>query len=549
MRKYFSLTRTLLKNTAGMVADGKTKKLRVYLLYGVLALCFLPVLFMLYYMFDEAFKTMVQLQQSGSILAAGFHITNLVTFLFSIFLIPSVFYFSKDSDILLSLPLKPQTILASKFSVCLMYEYVFTLMVFIPLIIGYLGNISVGFLFYIFMILVVLTLPIYPLVLSSIISMLVMRFVPFFKNRDRFNMIGGILSVALALGFSFMMNSSGMEKNDPSALVNLLIEGNNSMISMFAYLFPGVPFATRALVNQDILQLVIYLLILVAALTVFLFMGKYFYFKGALGFDETKSTRKVLNDKEMNKALAQKSKVFTYTRKEIWLLLRTPVYFLNCIGSCIIVPIALVIGIFAGGSDSVNLSALSNVNFHGYLSYTILVGCAIGFLLGCINMISATAISREGTNVIFMKYIPMPLGKQIIAKMNAGILVSFITILMMFAIAYFIFPYLPITYYIAALLCACVTAILGNELGIIVDMAHPKLVWEQEAAAVKQNLSGMIAMFGGMLLAGLFIGLLFIIPKNLISVVSIGILIAILLVSIVLYNKLETIACFFFKKI
>lgn len=50
MRKYFSLTRTLFKNAAGMVADGKTKKMRVYLLYGFLAICFIPLLFMLYYM-------------------------------------------------------------------------------------------------------------------------------------------------------------------------------------------------------------------------------------------------------------------------------------------------------------------------------------------------------------------------------------------------------------------------------------------------------------------------------------------------------------------
>lgn len=140
-------------------------------------------------------------------------------------------------------------------------------------------------------------------------------------------MIGGILSVAFALSFSYFMNSSGMQQEDPSALVNLLIEGNNSLISMFAYLFPAVPFASHALISQDILQLGLYLLILIAALAVFLIMGKYFYFKGAIGFDETKSTRKVLNDVEMKKALTQKSKVFTYTQKELRLLLRTPVYF------------------------------------------------------------------------------------------------------------------------------------------------------------------------------------------------------------------------------
>lgn len=548
MRKYFSLTRTLFKNAAGMVADGKTKKMRVYLLYGFLAICFIPLLFMLYYMFQEAFKTMAPLQQSGSILAAGFHMTNLVTFLFSIFLIPGVFYFSKDSEILLSLPLKPQTILASKFSVCLLYEYVFTLIVFLPLIAGYLQNESVSILFYVFVVIIALTLPIYPLVLSSIISMLVMRFVPFFKNRDRFNMIGGILSVAFALSFSYFMNSSGMQQEDPSALVNLLIEGNNSLISMFAYLFPAVPFASHALISQDILQLGLYLLILIAALAVFLIMGKYFYFKGAIGFDETKSTRKVLNDVEMKKALTQKSKVFTYTQKELRLLLRTPVYFLNCIGTCFIFPIVIVISIMSQG-ESLNLAALNQIDFSGYAYYAILPGLAMGMLIGCINMISATAISREGSNVMFMKYIPMPLGKQIIAKMNAGIIVSVLTILLLFIIAYILFPMLPILYYINAFISAIIAIFLGNELCILLDMAHPKLVWEQEAAAVKQNMSGMIAMFGGMLIAGLLIAALFLLPNDLIMPISIGICIAILLISVVIYSKMDTIACKLFKKI
>lgn len=80
-------------------------------------------------------------------------------------------------------------------------------------------------------------------------------------------------------------------------------------------------------------------------------------------------------------------------------------------------------------------------------------------------------------------------------------------------------------------------------------MAHPKLVWEQEAAAVKQNMSGMIAMFGGMLIAGLLIAALFLLPNDLIMPISIGICIAILLISVVIYSKMDTIACKLFKKI
>ena len=117
MRKYLSLTRVLLKNSMGMMSDGKSKKTLNVILYGVLALCMIPLSFTLYMMFDTAIVQLQALQQEGAVLALGFHLSSLVTFLFSIFLIPSIFYFSKDSETLLSLPLPPQTILSAKFSV------------------------------------------------------------------------------------------------------------------------------------------------------------------------------------------------------------------------------------------------------------------------------------------------------------------------------------------------------------------------------------------------------------------------------------------------
>ena len=86
-------------------------------MYIILFICCFPMVFVFYYMFDELIKVLAQIHQEGVMIGFGFQIANFVTFLFSIFLIPSVFYFSKDSETLLSLPIKPQTILASKFTV------------------------------------------------------------------------------------------------------------------------------------------------------------------------------------------------------------------------------------------------------------------------------------------------------------------------------------------------------------------------------------------------------------------------------------------------
>lgn len=510
MNKYLSLTRILLKNTMGMLTDGKSKQGIQIFLYVILIIACLPMVVLLYFLFSSLFESMAPLHQNGLVFAVGFHLANFITFFFSIFLVPSIFYFSKDIETLLGMPLKPQTILASKFTVTLLYEYVFTLAIIIPMFAAFiqLGNVSFPSIFSI--IVVVLTLPIFPLVLSSLISMLIMRFVPFFKNRDRFNMIGGILGIVFAIGISMVSNGSATTQTEMNDIVNLLMQ-NDGLVSMLGFLFPTVPFAARAISQADILQILVYVGIVIASLVIFLTLGKYFYFKGAIGFNETGSNRKRLSETGMQKATQQKSKLRTYIVKEFRLLIRTPIYFMNCIGTAAIMPIVIVIMFMTTGSD-MNLEALSSISFEGYLPYAMLVGLAMGLLFANMNLISSTAISREGSNYTFMKYIPMELKQQVEAKTWTGIIVSIVSTFLMIVVIYFIFPYLPISYYIACFLTSMVTSVLGNYIGILIDMAHPKLVWEQEAAAVKQNMTGVISMMGGMALCAILGFVIFQLP-------------------------------------
>lgn len=541
MRKYLSLTRVLLKNSMGMMSDGKSKKALNVFIYGVLAVCMIPLGFTLYMMFNTAMAQLQPLQQEGAVLALGFHISSLVTFLFSIFLIPSIFYFSKDSETLLALPLPPQTILSAKFSVCLVYEYAFTLIVCVPLYIAYANNAAIGIPYILLALAIFITLPIYSLVLSSIITMLLMRFVPFFKNRDRFNMIAGILSIILAFGFSFAMNS-GTIAEDPNALISMLTQGNNSMISLFSKIFPAIPFAAEALISSDALQLVYYILITCAALAVLVILGKWLYFKGAIGFSETKSSRKELSAKDFAR-VSRHSKVRTYLIKELRLLIRTPVYAINCIGMCVLMPIMLLV-IFITADADVLLQQLPDITpyLDGMLPYAVLAGMASGFLFSNLNMISSTAISREGTNISFMKYIPMSLKQQLQAKVLSGILMSVISMLLTMVCVYFLLPIFPLTWYFAAAAASLITIVLGNYASLALDILHPKLVWEQEAAAVKQNMSGIVSMLAGMAMTVVTCVLLFILPDDYLLFGTAGMVIVCIAVDVVFYMRLDSFA-------
>lgn len=538
MHKYLSLTRVLLKNSLGMISDGKSRKALNTILYIVLAICMIPLSFTLYMMFDAAMTQLLPLQQEGAVLALGFHISSLVTFLFSIFLIPSIFYFSKDSETLLALPLPPQTILSAKFSVCLVYEYAFTLIVCVPLFLAYANHAQISIVYILFAILLFMSLPIYPLVLSSIITMLLMRFVPFFKNRDRFNMIAGILSIVFAFSFSFLMNSSTMT-NDPNALITMLVQGHNSMISLFSRIFPAIPFAANAVIDGDAVSLVIYLLITAAALGVLVLLGRWLYFKGAIGFSETKSSRKALSAKDYSRVLRH-SKVRTYLIKEMRLLIRTPVYALNCIGMCLLMPIMLLVIFLTTDTDTL-LQQLPDITpyLDGKLPYAILAGMAIGFLFSNLNLISATAISREGTNLSFMKYIPMTLKEQLHAKVLSGILMSVVSMLLTMLCIYYLLPIFPLFWYLLTAASSLITIVLGNYASLALDILHPKLVWEQEAAAVKQNMSGIVSMLAGMAMMVVTAALLFVLPSDLLPAGTAGMVIVCFALDVVFYMRLD----------
>lgn len=516
MRKYYSLTKALIKSGMG-VTDGSSKKGFKIFLYGILALSFLPVIGLLYFMIDATLPAYAMMDQRASILGTMMFLACILIFIFSIFMIPSIFYFSSDNDILLSLPLKPEQIIGSKFTTCLLYEYLFSLGVLLPTYAAYLhfDGFSLSLLF--FGLLVVFLMPIYPLVLSTIFTMILMRFVPFFKNRDRFNMISGILLLIIAFGFSFASNSMNSTATEAD-MMSMLLAGNNSMLDLFMKLFPMIPYFARAIIDGNILDFLIGMGICLAALLVFLTLGKFLYFKGAIGNGESSSSHKRMNEQQLRKATKQGNKIWTYAKKDLKLLFRTPVFFLNCISTVFIFPIILIVFPLLSGSSDIqgfDLSLLISMIDHidHFIAYVIMAGLGIGLMFGMINMISATAISREGSHYTVMKYLPMSYRDQIHAKSLCGILMGILTIIMTIVPMIFLLPFPPL-YYLVFFVSACITTVLANELCILVDLAKPKLVWEQEAAAVKQNLGAFVSMMGGMALCVLFIGLCFIIPTE-----------------------------------
>lgn len=509
MRKLKSLVLAMLKNTFSMVDQGKRKKSSKILLYGfalLMIVAFLPTLAMLHFLTIDAVDLLAPFQQTGVIVALLFNALALMIFFFGIFLIPAVFYFSRDIETLLALPLKPVDILLSKFVVTLIYEYLTLALFFIPVISGYARAVSPDILFYVYAFIVFLILPIIPLVLAGLIIMLIMWLIPFAKNRDFFNMISGGIALIFALWLNYAL--AGLATVTEGDLINMLVKGNNSLIALFQSFIPNIPFAIAAVVNSDFVQLLIALAITAAIFGGFLLLSQILYFRGVIGINETSSSRRQLSSKDFSKSTRSQKAIVTYLLKELRLLFRTPIYMMNCVSINVLLPVLFIVMTAAFPEEEDLFALILSIPWDNVLAISLAsaFGVAFGLVMGSMNMVSATAISREGQQVYFMKVIPMEIMDQLHAKSLSGFLLSLLGLILTVIPAAF---FLKAPWYILAIFS--VMAMLGslfiNYLSIIVDVIHPKLVWETEQAAVKQNINFVFTMLPSFGLAYLLVWL------------------------------------------
>lgn len=537
MRKFLALTKVQLKSGAISTTDGTIKQWKKILLYIFLLVCMLPTLVLIALGFYHGFDFMRTFGQAGYLMNIGYLITAIIIFLFSIFAIPSIYYFSRDIDQLLTLPIQPEMILTSKLVVCIIYEYLFTAAVLIPMYGSFVMQIGFSFLSLLAFLVIFITLPIYPLVLSSVLTMIIMRFVPFFNNRDRFNLIGGVVVVIAAMSLSFWLQT--MNTQDMSSIIQALMDGNNSLMQIGTILFPFIPAASIATYYGDFLQLFLYLGILVISFIVFLFCGKFLYFQGAIGSSETSHSRRKFSNKQLKES-THHSVFRTYVIKEFKILFRTPVFFTNCVLTALLMPIIFSIAIITS-LDGLDIKSIITPQMIDQLphvwAYVLVISFIVGGFMGGMNMISATAISREGTNAYFMKYIPVPISTQVLAKATCGIILSIFSSWLLLIPIHLVIEY-PIYLDLIFLLGSALSTIIINLASILVDSYRPKLVWEQETAAVKQNMNGFISMLFSFLFAAVCIALLYMLWVTVV-ICAVVLLIAQIILVIVLYRSIK----------
>lgn len=509
MNKIYILVKMLLKNGGGET-NKKKGKMPSWISKILLTLIFVFCISLpLGGFISELYEALVQFNQQGLLISLGFSISTVIIFVFGILYVLTTFYFAKDIEMLLPLPLKSYEILTAKFITVLVYEYLTELLFLLPLLVVYGVKSSLGATYWALAVLVFLILPILPLALASILNMVIMRFTNLGKHKDAFRTIGGIFAMLIGIGINLLVQRSSNSAVTQEEMMSMLAEGNNSLVRVINSVFPTAKLGTYSLIGvsskEMAFNIALFILVSMVSIAIFMVVAQKLYFKGVVGVSESFAKRKKLDRKEIEKSTTESSKLKAYTLKEIKVLLRTPAFLVNCVVGNFIWPIFLVFTMFMNNrqANSMNYvgSFLANQEIWGMV-----LGISFGIVLfiGGSNVIASTAISREGQSMYINKYIPMSYKEQIFAKLISAIVINMSSIVFLILIIIFAMK-VPVVMAILIFVAALLANIISSGIGIIIDINRPKLNWDNEQKAVKQNMNAFISSIISLLMGGLSI--------------------------------------------
>lgn len=471
----------------------KKKRWEPILIGMVIVVSLLPLLALYTALMLSVFSGGLMMGQPEMVLATAFVMAQLVILIFGILYIMGTFYFSKDIMSVVPLPLKPYEIIGGKFIVVLVNEYLTSIPLLLPPIIIFGVGTSQGVLYWLKSLIIMVIAPVIPLAIASLLVILLMRVVNIARYKDLLVIVGGIVLIFASFMVSALMQNIPENTKD----IEQFFASQTSLVDMIGSRFPPAIWAAKGLSGGGLSGAEYFLLFLGVSAVLLVFMlwvANQVFYKALLAGQEVSRKRKVLTGTQIDKRLGRgTSPVLALLKREWKLMIRTPLYVLNGLVGSIAGPLMVAVLYFMRGSDPELAMMAESLKDPEVVPYVAL-GC-LGLMLftAGMNLVASTALSREGKTIWVAKMIPVTARQQVDAKFLSSYFVSAIGVLMTTLIMVVLLK-LPILWAIGATIVGLIGSVPLAALNLLIDVFHPKLVWNSEQEAMKQNMNGGIGM-------------------------------------------------------
>lgn len=504
----FLLTKIFLKSSVQKITEQNgisdvRKKSKAQITLYVLLFAYL--IGVMWFLSTKMINVLKEIEAQAVFIDLVFMMVFFLNILQAVFSSINLLYFSKDTDSILTLPLKPYQIILARTNVMLILEIAVNMLIgLVPLVI-YGIKLNCNALYYISVVIGLILLPVLPVIIISLISMVIMSFSKITKNKNKFQLFTTLIMLALVVAFSIGITKIDSETMTDEQMAQTLTSAGGFTQMLKTY-FPTFGFLSDSVHSNNILTILLEtvktVLVTFAGVIIYLLCAQKLYFKGLIGSlysgEKTKKGKIKINAKSGKLG-------FTYVLKELKILVRNPVYLVQCVLPALIFPVLFIGLVFILPEEETNgiTNALSMMlEFNKPLILMGLVAAMQFFAM--FIYVSITAISREGKNATFIKYIPVPLYKQYIYKIIPNILMNIFSTVIVLGIVRYLLP-ISITDLIIVFAVSILMNISLSMLCLIMDLKRPKLQWNTEYAVVKQNMNLIFPMIFGTINIGIII--------------------------------------------
>jgi len=502
-------------------------------LFGLAAVGVLPTLYGIVLLIKAAYLMLQPMGQERAILTLGLLAGQLLILLFGIYYIISAFYFSRDLEMLIPLPLRPSEVMISKFAVIVINEYLTVAAIVLPVVItfGVMAKGGVGT--WVNTVLVYAALPIIPLAIVSVLVVAMMRFINVSRKKDILILVGSIVLIAASLFLQVGLGQSRGPQANPEVIA-AFFTSPDSLLNRVGSKFPPSVWATKAVAGgfsgEGLANLALLLGVSLAFFAGIVVMSEKLFYRGLVGLGETTGKKRRLTRDEMSRRVSSGRRAGAAVFAREWRIMnRTPIFLLNGVLVVIIVPVIFVLmatmgsgkGGSGGGSD---LSAILNTMTSSNPLFVILAAALFMTICGSLNGTSSSTFSREGAQFWISRVIPVAPREQAAAKFLHSYMIAMLGVVTASVVAAIVL-HLKAVHLAAAAGLALVAGVLLTVVGMIIDLARPLLDWTNPQKAIKQNLNVLLAILADIgILTALFFGVRALIRAKLAANVVLGVL-------------------------
>lgn len=472
MRKFVSLCKVNLRSLLNAFRIGKSKTAR-----GGYAAIILLLAISLYMSLIYSSVTAAALQQENLLdymLPMMSVMSLMMSLMFTMFAAQNIVFGSKDTDLMLSLPVSAFEVMLARITALLIEELLLNAAMLLPAFALYAlngGRVGWGAL---------LLLPVCVLlaVLASLLSLIIGFVTALLSSRFRHrSLVESIIYLLVFGGFTVVYvqvgNISSLVSQNPQAFVRLF----------HSWLLPA--FWAGDAVHGNVLSL-----LLLAAVTVLPFLAVTLLC--SLRFQKILSalqSRPMRRDYRLQK-LQSRSVTFSLFFREVKRLFGTPMYFFNMSFGLLMM---LGAGIFSLIKPDMAQQLVQTLHMPAALPLT-----AVCVLMSATVNTACVSISLEGRCFWIIKSAPISPQQVFNAKINLNALVSAAAAAVggvMLGVAL----QAGVLGTVLGILCACACGYVTACIGLTVNLLLPKMDADNDIVVIKQSASALCGIFGGVL--------------------------------------------------